>query len=195
MNYINQKSINDVYIIDDIVPKLHQEYLEKLYISPATDWRFQKDITYHKDNPEFDNIDKFNYGFSNLIFDISGIDTPLYHSVAPIMYAALNAINLRPIRVLKARSFLQLPVTGQSNEINNPHRDADISHIVILYYLTDADGDTIIYNETTKSEHYTVMETVQAKRGRVVIFDGSHYHSSSKPTNAVRATININVLV
>jgi hypothetical protein len=111
------------------------------------------------------------------------------------MYAALSKLGLEPIQVLKARAFLQLPTAGQQNEINNPHRDTEISHIVILYYLTDSDGDTIIYNETEESENYTIMDRVEPKKGRCVVFNGKHFHSSSKPTKNVRATININIII
>lgn len=188
------KELKDVYIIDDVIPELHADYLSKYYTSHEVDWFFQKDITFHKTDDKFIDANH-NAGFANLIFSLGHVSSPLYHTIAPIMYAALDTLKLEPLRVLKARAFLQLPVADQQNEVNNAHRDVDINHIVILYYLTDADGETIIYNETEESDEYTVKERVAPKKGRCVIFDGKHYHSSSKPTNGIRVTININVII
>lgn len=189
------KSLSDVFVIDDLVPVEHSKYLESYFTGNEVDWFFQPDITYHQSHENFKNIKSHNVGFSNLIYNMG--DTPgyLYHTMAPIMYAALNVLNITPLKLLKARAFMQLPTSNQENEVNNPHVDANIKHIVILYYITDADGDTLIYNETEESEEYTIMDRVQPKRGRCVVFDGRHYHSSSKPTNNIRATININVII
>lgn len=189
------RELNDVYIIDDVIPVEHADYLSKYYTGHEVDWFFQKDITFHPSNENFDKIEKHNYGFANLIHSMGYVSSPLYHTMAPIMYAALSKLGLEPIQVLKARAFLQLPTAGQQNEINNPHRDTELSHIVILYYLTDSDGDTIIYNETEESDEYTIMDRVEPKKGRCVVFNGKHFHSSSKPTKNVRATININILI
>lgn len=187
--------LNDIYIIDDVIPVQHQDYLSKFYTSSNIDWKFQKDITFHPTHNNYDNVEIFNPGFSNLMLTLGMQSLPLYHTAAPILYAACNKLNLEPLQVIKARSFLQLPIANQFNSINNPHIDTEIQHIVILYYITDSDGETIIYNETEESESYTIKETVKPKKGRCVVFNGNHYHSSSKPTNNVRATININIII
>ena len=187
--------MNDIIVLDDVIPRLHQNYLEQFYLGTEIEWKFQKDITYHVSNKNFNNVKKHNYGFSNLIQNAGSHTSQLFCTVAPILYSVLDKLGIEPIQILKTRSFLQLPVANQDNDINNPHRDAEISHIVLLYYLTDADGDTIIYNETEESEEYTVKERVQPKKGRCVVFNGKYYHSSSKPTTNVRATININVII
>lgn len=188
------RELDDVYIIDDVIPIEHADYLSKYYTGHEVDWFFQKDITFHPSNEKF-TTETHNAGFANLIYSMGHVSTPLYHTVAPIMYAALSKMQIEPLHVLKARAFLQLPITGQNCEVNNPHRDSEVSHIVILYYLTDADGDTIIYNETEESAEYSIMDRIEPKKGRCVIFNGKHFHSSSKPTKNVRATININIII
>lgn len=192
---MNMLNLNDVYIIDDLLLPQHVNYLADFYTGSNIDWMFQEDITYTHDHDNFNHIDEKNCGFSHLIHSTADQhSTPLYHTAAPILFATLDRFNINDYFVMKIRGFLQLPTAGQTNKINNPHVDADIDHIVILYYLTDADGDTIIYNETTKSDKYTIMDRVQPKKGRCVIFNGKHYHSSSQPTNGIRATININIV-
>jgi len=77
-----------------------------------------------------------------------------------------------------------------------------------LLYLNDADGSTVIYNETYEptfgnmDQHYekiknnlTIMETVEPKANRMVIFDSRHYHTGTLPTStARRVVLNINYL-
>ena len=58
----------------------------------------------------------------------------------------------------------------------------------------DSDGDTIIYNETVKSENYTIKEKVTPKQGRVVLFDGSLYHTAEQPINNVRCIVNYDLI-
>lgn len=187
--------LNDIYIIEDVIPKAHADYLEQFYVGSNIDWWFQEDITYSQES-DIRKTDDRNYGFSNLIQSSEDNHTsPIYHTAAPIIYAALNKLNLHPLMVLRVRSFIQLPLSNQHNKINKPHVDSNVHHIVILYYLTDSDGETIIYNETEESENYTIKERIKPKKGSCVVFDGSLYHSSSQPTSAVRATININVII
>lgn len=70
-----------------------------------------------------------------------------------------------------------------------PHIDTDDIHTVLLYYVTDSDGDTIFYDNDCN-----VIKTCAPKKGRFVIFDGSILHSSTPPkTHNSRFVININL--
>jgi len=68
--------------------------------------------------------------------------------------------------------------------------------------VNDSDGDTIIYNETADdiqnlpgldTSMLTIKQTVTPRKGRVVLFNGRRYHSSSTPTTDKRCVINFNV--
>lgn len=191
MQFDNDK----IYIIDDLVSLDHANYLGTFYTSPTIDWRFQKDITFHPSTEKFYETNSFNYGFANLMFSLGEHSTPMYHTAAPIMYAACERLGIKPRQVLRSRAFIQMPIAGQTNEVNNPHKDSLLDHIVILYYVTDADGETIIYNETEESDSYTIKETISPKKGRCVVFNGKYMHNSSKPTNNIRCIINTNIIV
>ena len=63
----------------------------------------------------------------------------------------------------------------------------------MLYYVCDSDCDTLIYNEQVKSDTYTLQRRVTPKKGRVVLFDGSYYHTAEQPLNNIRCVVNYNL--
>jgi hypothetical protein len=72
-------------------------------------------------------------------------------------------------------------------------------HKTLIYYVNDADGGTIIFNEKhnltlddLNTDQKTINTVDKAKRGRVVIFDGDHYHTGIIPTEKNKILININ---
>ena len=60
-------------------------------------------------------------------------------------------------------------------------------HWVGLYYPNDSDGDTFFFDNDLNVIHREPPE-----RGKIILFDGSTYHSSSSPTKEVRFSLNIN---
>ena len=73
---------------------------------------------------------------------------------------------------------------------------------MVLYYVLDSDGDTLITNKTFDQEkkHYLDIPTeedivlrVTPKQGRAVIFDGKYYHTARQPKDKLRCIINFNI--
>ena len=98
---------------------------------------------------------------------------------------ACETLEVPSARVIQGRAFLQFPLNLKSKDDDTPHIDLDEGerHIVVLYYVKDSDGDTVIYNERTESNTYTVKQKVTPKQGRVVIFDGGQYHTPQQEIN------------
>jgi hypothetical protein len=71
-----------------------------------------------------------------------------------------------------------------------PHTDLPFDHLVVLYYVNDADGDTVFFNE--KNE---IIKSVSPKRGRVVAFDGRILHGGGIPKAGPRCAINFDILI
>ena len=84
--------------------------------------------------------------------------------------------------------FIMRELNLKSKDDDTPHIDLDEGdrHIVVLYYVVTSDGDTVIYNQRTESDVYTVKQKVTPKQGRVVIFDGGLYHTAQEAINTVR---------
>jgi hypothetical protein len=105
-------------------------------------------------------------------------------------------MKIKNMNVVQGRSFLQFPLNLKDKTPDTPHIDLDqgIEHIVALYYVCDSDGDTIIYNEREdqglESKSYTIKEKVTPKQGRMVIFDGTLYHTAEQPKDNIRCVVN-----
>ena len=59
-------------------------------------------------------------------------------------------------------------------------------HMVALYYVNDADGDTFFFDRNRE-----VINRVTPKKGRMVVFDGLTLHASSMPSKDYRISLNL----
>ena len=75
----------------------------------------------------------------------------------------------------------------EKRKVNMPHVDLYYPHTVILYYVNDSDGDTVIYKNKKEWKRFT------PKQGSMITFDGSLYHTAEQPKNGTRCVINLNV--
>ena len=108
-------------------------------------------------------------------------------------FAKKHGIEIKETLRIKANI---LNKTNKQDHIHPPHVDMNIPHMVLLYYVNDSDGDTIIFNEKYCSEEtpmLTVDKVITPRAGSAIIFDGLTYHSSSSPKNTKeRIVLNIN---
>ena len=193
----------DITVIDDFIDKKYQEKIKNILMGNDSflwkneevnfDWYFISDVTdayssrqqkrsalvhtYFEEGETID-VDIFNYLFLPMLKDVS------------------QRMKIKNMNVVQGRSFLQFPLNLKDKTPDTPHIDLDqgIEHIVALYYVCDSDGDTIIYNEREdqglESKSYTIKEKVTPKQGRMVIFDGTLYHTAEQPQDNIRCVVN-----
>ena len=186
--------IDDILIIDDIVPKSYQDAIEEFIFNNNNqfNWFFIKDITRGGDN--FNNFG-FNHGMKEENGDITSNYLTFF---MPMVYIATEKINVKYNNIIKARTFLQIPRNSKSHNI--PHIDLTHPHLVFLYYVNDSDGDTFLFEETLddtpnpqEDYQFNIKQTVSPKKGRGLIFNGNRYHASSNPTQIPRCVINFDL--
>jgi hypothetical protein len=194
--------IDDVIVLDDIVPKQYQDLIENQMLSNEVNWHYMRDITYDAEKLGELNVSIAKPAFAHKFYDRSaGIISPGYGLVLPIVYMACEKIKFHVSEVIAARSFLTIPLPNLQNSVDHPHVDREVSHLVVLYYVTDADGDTVIYDKTFRdvspanldTVELNVFKSVSPKKGRAIVFDGSRYHASTRPTNGHRCVVNFGV--
>ena len=98
-------------------------------------------------------------------------------------------------------SFYQQPYPGKSG-ITNPHVDIDDeNHLVCLYYVMDADGDTVFFDKRNDVENsirpsfknYNIIKSVTPKQGRCILSNGRQYDATTLPQKGPRCVINFNL--
>ena len=186
---------NKILIFDDIIDLEYQERIKNILLGDEIfegyyfPWYFTQDVTKQKDK-DSQKRSAFFHGYVRDSDTIGIIDSVFHYLIVPLLENACNRIGKQSVNVIQGRSFLQLPINYKGEREDSPHIDTSDDHFVMLYYVCDSDGDTIIYNEQEKSDRYTVQKKITPKQGRVVLFDGSYYHTAEQPLNNIRCVVN-----
>jgi len=202
--------IDDIYVFDDIIEKPYQELIKETLIGgdkpPTVDnieeefpWYYTSDITDATHEGPFQG----RFGFSHQYVDAEeGIISDFHNLFLGLIKNSCKKINVKKVDVLQGRSFLSTPTNIPKDDVDTPHVDMVAPHFVMLYYVCDSDGDTIIYNEKTKFDdcipdpkmNYTIKKKVSPKQGRVVLFDGRHWHTAQQPNHNLRCIVNYDLV-
>jgi len=174
--------------LDDVIPKPYQDQLEAE--TSALGWYFHKETA----RPGLSFSQSYG-GFFHMAFDIASL-TPVASAInallVPLLFVALDKANLKLNDLIRVRLGM-FPQTPLEVPYHNPHVDFYEPHLVGLYYVNDSDGDTVVFNETFEkvsleqsvkhaNEHkFTELARISPKKGRMVFFDGRHYHASMHP--------------
>ena len=185
-------------VFDDIITKTEQEDLKNTLYGPKFNWFYINDVT------KIDNEKQQRPCLTHLFMDNGNINSEWYNIVTKISDNVNKKLKkkLRPIQV---RSFLQLSLNEKligKDKVDTAHIDLYIPHTVYLYYVNDCDGDTILYNYKSKNgkkdipyfENIKIKKRITPKQGRVVVFDGMIWHTSSQPTKGTRTIINFDMV-
>ena len=190
-----------ILVIDDFIDKDYQEDIKDVLLGKEEwgdllfPWHYIDDVT-----AAFEDNNQGRPGLSHVYVEYnddktSDIVSDFHDLFIPLLELACETLEVPSARIVQGRSFMQFPLNLQSDEDDTPHIDLEEGerHIVVLYYVKDSDGDTVIYNERTESNTYTVKQKVTPKQGRVVIFDGGQYHTAQQAINSVRCIVNYNL--
>ena len=191
----------EILVIDDFIDKDYQEDIKNILLAREEwgeflfPWHYVDDVT-----AGLDDDNQGRPGLSHVYVEYnddgsSDLVSSFHDLFIPMLELACGTLEIPTAKILQGRSFMQFPLNLKSDEVDTPHIDLDEGHrhIVVLYYVKDSDGDTVIYNERTESDTYTVKQKVTPKQGRVVIFDGGQYHTAEQAVNSVRCIVNYNL--
>ena len=206
--------VNQVYVFDNVISQAKQDEIKERWLT-LVPWFYREDVTdsyLEKDQPSRPGMSHPLYAnkkprtsrenFELLNEILSGSFKKLYEKTGiKGNYSLLNS-----------RSFLQFPLaTLNGHEYDNHHVDTYRPHLSVLYYVCDADGETVIFENMLKPKHGDMLSDeyvkehkpklsdlkekirVTPKQGRVVIFDGFHWHTATQPKNGIRCVINTNI--
>jgi hypothetical protein len=182
-------------VIDNLLPVDVQDKIIKVVEGLDYPWHFN-DNTYmlQKDHPAliFDDTTFTTFQFVNPPDPYQVNDKYLFFILESISKALKFPVN----KTIRIKTNMLLKRTESIGKHDVIHVDNDRQqHIVVIYYPNDYDGATRIYEkkigDDTKLDNYVEVEP---KKGRCVIFDGSHFHCASFPeTSERRIVVNLNL--
>jgi 2OG-Fe(II) oxygenase superfamily len=191
-------------IIEDAEPSYKATLIERYCLKEAA-WRYNtKGISGVEQDPvlpEGMERDLGQNGFAYRIYEPpSDEGDPVLRNLLEPMISRVSERFPFELEVMRIRAGLFLP--SPQGGIHHPHVDYYMPHYTLLYYVNDADGDTYIWNEKAPKENpeayperFTLLDSISPKKGRAILFNGMHYHSSSRPKEArERIAITINLL-
>ncbi len=198
MNYKEQFDRDGYVVIDDLIDSNFQLEIKDELINTDFPWYYQKESTVNEDAigntyPIFSHLMKLE-GKSNS--SITPMLEELGEKAADLVGWGFKENDL-------IRGYLQLPLSEPfvKNPLNIFHIDWDKPHLVLLYYVNDSDGDTILSSEKYDGEQFkytfteeNVMARVSPKQGRALIFDGHYYHSTTQCRDNIRCVLNYNII-
>lgn len=185
----------------EILNVVDDEYQNKIYHA-LTDikfpWHFLEDTTHEYANDTVNSTP----GFANLIFHPENESNPYLEFFTPLIDEILKKSNLKLTSLIRVRAGFLLNtkyvLPSLPYKYNEPHKDCEYDHYTAIYYVNDADGDTVIFYETEKAQNYRPMHKSRPDKGKVLLFNGQHYHASTCPkmcTKRIAITINFTAIL
>jgi hypothetical protein len=178
-----------IQVFDDVVPEFLQDYLyasifgkiREDQIYPIIDFKIKYELTAEENGV-------VPISFTHTLKSSNTLSPNLANfSLIPIKVCERLNIYLKDIIV--GRVFLTMPYNSGLPHAR-PHTDRAIPHWVVLYYVNDADGDTVFFDRQGKE-----FQRVTPKKGRVVFFNGNIMHGGGIPKNYPRCVVNFNILI
>lgn len=139
--------------------------------------------------------------FYSIISDQNGVYSPLYDLLCLPLIVACSKNNIKCSRLLRIR--IGLILSSHEQIVHTPHVDYTTPHKTMLLYLTNSDGQTILFKQkhsgiidelgSADKNSLEVDHYITPVENKSVIFDGLQFHSSTTPKNdKFRIVINYN---
>lgn len=113
-------------------------------------------------------------------------NTPEYEATRFVLNKMLNKYQIGEGIVGRIKFNMTPPNT--KTIVSTPHTDMSGYHLVFLYYVNDAYGDTLIY------DGLEIVHSISPKRGAAILFDGSKHSWCTPHMGPMRQVINVNYI-
>lgn len=188
---------SDVVEIEDIIPKLYQDQIEAELTSETAVWHFRLEPGRTVRVLGESGADALYSGFTNTVFHVENgpaPPSPLTALLLPLLFTFCDRTGTPFNRLLRIRLGLYPRIMVEV--AHHPHVDFYVPHHNALYYVNDADGDTVLFQETfddvpkerlstyLSEGKFRAGQVITPKKGKMVGFEGKRYHASMHPMKA-----------
>jgi len=184
-------------VIDDFLSVEFQDSIVRLLTSHEFPWTFfpwsvseyPLDEHYYIDEPFKEHIQ-----FRHMFARDGEIESKFFQYIAPLIAEYQQRMGETDTFLQRIKANLLLPQAGPTRQ--QPHTDGmrlldgvynSVGRKTLLYYVNDADGDTIFYDKYFLGEPLGLIKEhsrVTPKKGRAVIFDSNLIHGGNCPTTS-----------
>jgi len=189
-------------ILDDFVNEEQQDKIESSMFDCY--YKYQSDIVLGNTvNKRFFNPFEYDItpSFTGNLF--GRYNKKVRDIFLPTVFASCEKIGFVIEKIERCYVNVQHPFRRETRNCNT-HVNREVPHLVMLYYVNDCDGDTILFDKTINDIPFDVqypdeycdlkiVHRISPKRGRILFFDGITYHAPSTPINSIRCIITLDI--
>ena len=197
--------INEIYTFDNIVDIEIQNEIENYVYDKNLNWEIKTNVK------KTDGV--ITKSFPAQVISTNNINENILKLIDIIIDNSLNKINKKLLKKYRIRINKTIPhMFDLKEEYKLLHIDLAESHITMIYYINDSDGDTLIFNNKSNEhlnnitdfinndnflnpKNFELTKSISPKKGRVVMFAGHSWHYGKYPTKGERNIININLVI
>ena len=183
----------DYLVIDDWEGIInHQSLFDEIVAS--------EDIAYYKHKTTNEESAQYNFFGHNIMSRLEQTNfipspqSPLFFDTFRYVHELCLSKNI-PMRGL-GRASVNINYSDDTKYMGAIHVDHDFHHLQILTYLNDSDGETILFdkrfdgnNNFIEDGDYPILAKITPKKGRILVFDGSLYHTATPPSKGLRMVL------
>jgi len=178
-----------IKVYDDLIPSYLQDYYElatlglkgEEFIYPTVPFKCKYETTAQEQGQS-------PLSFVHVLKSHTALSEHL-ENFAMVPQAVCNTHNLELKEILVGRIYITVPHETDLDHYA-PHVDLQGKHMVVIYYVNDADGPTVFFDDFGN-----IIESVEPKKGRAVLFDGSIKHGGGIPKKGPRCIVNYDIYV
>lgn len=186
-----------ITVYDDLLNDIEKDRIESFLRDPKFPWFLSIGHNHYTTSKQ--DIEKNTNQYSSEcvllthVFYLDSIrNSDNYHLSDFVLNLFLERSNHPFNMLLRSKANLTLKTQNTVASYTTPHKDFNYDHKVIIYYANDTDGDTVIFEDHKSAK---ILESIQPKKGRFVVFDGGHYHSAGlNKLSDLRINLNFNIL-
>jgi hypothetical protein len=205
-------------IFDNILSVEEQDILLEFMESDYKNWTFLPYISLDEKDAKIAIDEGILKQFPAYTFDITKSNSLKYENIFNILKKiesnVCKNIGVKFQQNYRYKLNCQPPIDNYTIDelYKNIHYDRQTQHMVILYYVNDSDGDTLLFknkrghdapaNNKTKKEcqdgifdNVEIIQSITPKKGRAVIFDGTSLHTAGWSNTQNRYAVNLNIIL